>query len=79
MITLNVFFEEYDPNYTDGTAVLYENLITNEVKLILNSHLIISETYKMLDIAVDILKTRYSEVRVNINWEIDNKVEESDK
>ena len=78
MITLNVFFNKYDPNYTDGTAILYENLITNEVKLILNNHLIISEIQHMVDRAVDILKKRYDEVKVNINWKTANEIEESD-
>ena len=79
MITLKVFFNKYDPNYTDGTTVLYENLITNDVKLILNNHMIISEIQYIVNKATDILKKRYSEVKVDINWETANAVKESDK
>ncbi len=79
MITLNVFFNEYNPDSNDGTAILYENLITNNVELILNNHLLIGETKSFIKKAVKNLKTRYSEVKVNINWETANEVEESDK
>ncbi len=77
MITLNVFFEEYNANYSEGTAILYENLITNDVKLVLNNHLVISEYQHFINKAVNILKLRYDEVKVNINYETTKK--ESDK
>jgi len=68
MIALDVFFREYNANYTDGTAILYENLITNKVKLILNNHLVINEIQTLVDRAVSILKTRYNVINVNIHW-----------
>lgn len=75
MITLNVFFEEYDPNYSEGTATLYENLITDDVKLVLNNHLVISEFQHFINEAVNSLKLRYDEVKVNIHYETANKKE----
>lgn len=76
MITLNVFFVN---NNELGTAMLIENLITNDVILELSSKLLIGETKSFIEKAVKNLKTRYSEVKVNINWETADKVEESDK
>lgn len=69
MITLNVYFEEYDPNYTEGTAILYENLITNEVWLVLSNRLLLSETKHVITKAENILKRRYENVITNINWD----------
>lgn len=70
MITLEVCFScnEYD---ADGTAVLYENLISGKVKLILSTQLYIDEAKVFIDKAVNILKLRYKDVRININWDIE--------
>lgn len=76
MITLKVFFVN---NNELGTATLIENLITNDVMLELSSKLLIGETKAFIEKAVKNLKTRYSEVKVDINWETADKVEESDK
>lgn len=76
MITLKVFFVN---NNELGTATLIENLITNDVMLELSSKLLIDETEAFIKKAVKNLKTRYSEVKVDINWETADKVEESDK
>lgn len=76
MITLKVFFVNNDEL---GTATLIENLITNDVMLELSSKLLIGETKAFIEKAVKNLKTRYSEVKVDINWETADKVEESDK
>ena len=76
MITLKVFFVN---NNELGTATLIENLITNDVMLELSSKLLIGETKAFIEKTVKNLKTRYSEVKVDINWETADKVEESDK
>ena len=76
MITLKVFFVN---NNELGAATLIENLITNDVMLELSSKLLIGETKAFIEKAVKNLKTRYSEVKVDINWETADKVEESDK
>lgn len=70
MITLEVCFScnEYD---VDGTAVLYENLISGKVKLILSTKSYIDETKVFIDKAVNILKLRYKDVKININWDIE--------
>lgn len=75
MITLKVFFVN---NNELGTATLIENLITNDVMLELSSKLLIGETKAFIEKAVKNLKTRYSEVKVDINWETADKVEEVD-
>ena len=64
MITLKVFFVN---NNELGTATLIENLITNDVMLELSSKLLIGETKAFIEKAVKNLKTRYSEVKVDIN------------
>ena len=66
MIELKVFFtDEID----FGTAMLFENSITNEVILELSTKLLIGETKIFINKAVDILKRRYGKVNVNINWD----------
>lgn len=77
MITLDVFFEEFNIEYTEGTATLYENLITNEVKLVISNHTLLNETQYLINKAVKILKLRYKEIDVKIHWETANKVEEA--
>lgn len=77
MITLDVFFEEFNIEYTEGTATLYENLITNEVKLVISNHTLLNETRYLINKAVKILKLRYKEINVKIHWETVNKVEEA--
>lgn len=76
MITLDVYFNEYDPNYTNGTAVLYENLITNKVQLVLNNHLVLGEIKHLINKATNILKKRYDEVNVKVHWETAKKESE---
>ncbi|MGM9881604.1 MAG: hypothetical protein ACI31S_02030 [Bacilli bacterium] len=68
MITLEVCFS-YNDYDIDGTAVLYENLISGEVKLILSTRLYINEAKILIDKAVNILKLRYKDVKININWD----------
>lgn len=55
MTTLKVFFKSHDINY-EGTAVLHENLITNECKLELDSGLFMDEIGTFINTAVEILK-----------------------
>lgn len=69
MIELDVYFEEYDPNFSDGTAILKENLITNKIQLIVNRNLVINEIYAFINKAKKILEKRYSQVKVNICWD----------
>lgn len=75
MITVNVFFQEYDVNYTDGTAIMYENLITNEIKVILNNHLVLNEINYLMDKLEKNLKSRYKDIQINMNWGTANKEE----
>ena len=77
MITLDVFFEEFNIEYTEGTATLYENLITNKVKLVISNHTFLNEIQYLINKAVKILKLRYKEIDVKIHWETANKVEEA--
>lgn len=62
---LNVYFTE---NNDLGTAVLIENLITNEVLLELPGKIFIGKMKVFINKAVAQLKLRYDEVKVNINW-----------
>lgn len=78
MIDLDVYFDSYDAYDTDGTAVLYENLITNRVHLVLNNHLVLGEIKHFIKKAENILKKRYAEVNVKIHWETAKKEEKED-
>lgn len=73
MITLNVFFENYEPNHSNGTAILYENLITENVTLVLNNNLVLNEIQHFISKTVEILKLRYEKVNVDIKWETAKK------
>lgn len=78
MIKLEVYFiKKHFTN--DGTAVLYENLIDNSVVLRLYDGLYIGEIKSLIQQAVNILKTRYKDVKVNINWDSALRQKEEDK
>lgn len=66
-ITLQVYF--IDGINSLGTAVMVENLITNDVQLELSKTIFLHEVYSFVEKTIDILKQRYSEVDVNINWD----------
>lgn len=66
MITLEVYFN--DNESFDGQALLEENLITNQCKLLLKPTLFVSETKSFIDKATELLKQRYENVEVEIHW-----------
>lgn len=74
MITLDVFFTRDD--LADGTVMLHENLITNSVQLHINNNIYIHELRCFINKAVNILKQRYSDVKVNIHWNTLKKEDE---
>ena len=71
-MTLNVYFIDHQNNW-DGSAVLRENLITDECILEIDSGVFIDETRKFIDKATQILKKRYENVTVKMHWDIIGK------
>lgn len=67
MITLNVYFVKHENN--NGTACLIENLITDDVSLEIEGNLYLNEINSFINKAVNLLKTRYKTVSININWD----------
>lgn len=63
----------------DGQAILEENLITNECKLLLKTTLFISETRTFINKAVEILKKRYDLINVVIHWDSADKKDVSEE
>lgn len=59
-----------------GSAVMCENLITNEVTLELSDKLFLGEIKALTNKALKILKPRYQDIKAQINWD---SLKESDK
>lgn len=70
-VILNVYF--VPDKVLLGTACLIENLITNDVKLELSNNAFLHEIYAFVGKAEEILKNRYQNVLVKINWDSGDK------
>ncbi len=75
MRVLNVLFME--PDCCNATASLTENLITDELCLELSRELFGDEIYTFIEMAKKRLEPRYSDIKVEINWECSDNVKEN--
>ena len=66
---LDVYFN--DDDMYDGYALLEENLITNECKLLLKENIYLGEIEVFINKAVELLKKRYEKVEYEIHFRND--------
>ena len=70
MITLDVWFVKNAEVSTQGTSCLIENLITNAVRLEIQSSAYLDETHSFIEKAKKILSYRYDNIKVKIHEKV---------